>query len=294
MALSTASITLPTNVVMQTIEGVNNASTVASLSTAAPQIFANTEHLYFSKAVEAEVVGEAAAKSASDPTVAQVPAKLVKVQTTTRVSEELRWADEDNRIAIIEAIQRDQSKAIARAIDYVIYHAIQPTTGAALGTGYTALTAMTGVNTVTSASDALTDWDALVAAVNADYLPTGVALSRTFAADMRAYRDNSGARIWPEIPVGLNVSNVEGLAAAVSNTVNGALATTPTKVLAIMGDFDLIKWGMVREMQAEVIEFGDPDGAGDLKRYNQVAYRTEACFAYAVLDAAGFAVLKSA
>ena len=46
---------------------------------------------------------------------------------------------------------------------------------------------------------------------------------------------------------------------------------------------------------AEVIEYGDPDNTGqDLKGYNQIAYRTEAVLAYAVLDPKAFAVLKSA
>ena len=62
---------------------------------------------------------------------------------------------------------------------------------------------------------------------------------------------------------------------------------------AILGDWGLIKWGMVRDMWSEVIEYGDPDGTGvDLKNVNQVAYRTEAVLAYAVLDPKGFAVLK--
>ena len=65
-------------------------------------------------------------------------------------------------------------------------------------------------------------------------------------------------------------------------------------VLAIMGDFSLIKWGLIRDMTAEVIEYGDPDGQGDLKRYNQVAYRTEAVLCHAVLDASGFCWLKNA
>ena len=91
------------------------------------------------------------------------------------------------------------------------------------------------------------------------------------------------------------LENFDGIPAATSNTVNGVLATTPTKVLGIMGDFSLIKWGMVRDMWAEIIEYGDPDGTGvDLKSVNQVAYRTEAVYAYAVLDPKGFAVLKSA
>ena len=88
------------------------------------------------------------------------------------------------------------------------------------------------------------------------------------------------------------VANVDGIAAAVSNSVYGSLAGTPPAVLAIMGDFSAIKWGMVRDPKAEVIEFGDPDGQGDLKRYNQIAYRVESVFAYAVLDADAFAVLS--
>lgn len=87
----------------------------------------------------------------------------------------------------------------------------------------------------------------------------------------------------------------DGIPAAVSGTVNGRLAKTPTKVSAIMGDFSAIKWGMVRDATAEVIEYGDPDNTGqDLKGYNQIAYRTEAVLAYAVLDPKAFAVLKSA
>ena len=103
----------------------------------------------------------------------------------------------------------------------------------------------------------------------------------------------TGARVFPEVPLNLAVSNIEGVAAATSSTVNGQKATTPTKVLAIAGDFSMIRWGMVRDIMAELIEFGDPDGAGDLKRTNEVAYRTEAVYAYGVLDPKAFAVLKS-
>lgn len=52
-----------------------------------------------------------------------------------------------------------------------------------------------------------------------------------------------------------------------------------------MGDYSLIKWGMIRDIWAEVIQYGDPDQTGvDLKAHNQTAYRTEAMFSYAVLD----------
>ena len=100
--------------------------------------------------------------------------------------------------------------------------------------------------------------------------------------------------MFPEIPINLNTGVVDGLAAATSNTVSGALAKTATKVLAVMGDFNLIKWGIVRDINIETIETGDPDGLGDLKRLGQVAYRAEVVYSYAVIDLKGFAVLKSA
>ena len=113
------------------------------------------------------------------------------------------------------------------------------------------------------------------------------------------------ARLYPEIPLSLNVGNIEGIPAACSGTVNGRLVantttvdgtevtTYGTTVLGIMGNFGLIRWGFVRDIMAEVIEYGDPDGGGDLKRYNQIAFRTEAVLAWAVLDPAAFAILHS-
>ena len=42
----------------------------------------------------------------------------------------------------------------------------------------------------------------------------------------------------------------------------------------------------------EVIEYGDPDGAGDLKRYNQVYLRAEAYIGWAILDPSAFGIVK--
>lgn len=291
-SLNTSKIKLPTSVTAAIIMGAKDNSTIAALSPATPQTFVNTEHILFHPSAEAEVVAEGGQKAAYDQTISSVPAKLVKVQTTTRVTNELQWADEDNRLEIMKAIQEDQAAAIARSLDYVVYHAVNPKTGGALSGGYTALT--TGATSVTTAGDALKDFDALVDALNEEHELNGIALSKAFANQMRKLRvPGTGARVFPEVPLNLAVSNIEGVAAATSSTVNGQKATSPTKVLAIAGDFSMIRWGMVRDIMAELIEFGDPDGAGDLKRTNEVAYRTEAVYAYGVLDPKAFAVLKS-
>lgn len=292
MATDTSKVQLPKSVITELINKAKGTSTIAALSPSTPQIFADQTHMVFNPTSEAEVVAEGAKKSSYEQTFTPIQGKIFKVQTTTRVSDELKWADEDNQLQIINNIQQDQAEAIGRALDYVVYHAVNPKGGTALS-GFTALTA--GANSVVATDDPVADIDSLTDAI-IDYDINGFAMSRTLASDLRKLRvPSTGMRLYPEIPLNLNVGNFDGIPAATSNTVNGALATTPTKVLGILGDFSLIKWGMVRDMWAEIIEYGDPDGTGvDLKSVNQVAYRTEAVYAYAVLDTKGFAVLKSA
>lgn len=292
-ANDTKKITLPSSVISTIIGKVKDTSTIATLSPNEPQKLADTTYLVFNPTAEAEVVVEGGRKSGSEISIAPVVAKRAKIVTTTRVSDELKWADEDNQLEIISNIIADQTAATGRALDYILYHAIDPKTGLALD-GYTALTATAGVNIVTKTDSPVDDIDSLSDAL-LDYGINGIAMSRQFASELRKLRvPATGQRLYPEVPLSLSVGNLDGIPASVSGTVNGRLAKESTKVSAIMGDFSAIKWGMVRDATAEVIEYGDPDNTGhDLKGYNQIAYRTEAVLAYAVLDPKAFAVLKS-
>ena len=94
---------------------------------------------------------------------------------------------------------------------------------------------------------------------------------------------------------GMNADHIPGDGVVTGyGTVNGRLITPATGILAFLGDFRLIKWGMVRDIWSEIIEYGDPDNTGkDLKGVNQIAYRTEAMFSYAVIEPKAFAVLKT-
>lgn len=293
MALTTKKIILPKDVAVGIVNKASDTSTIAALSPSTPMLFRDQEYMVFNPTAEAEVVEEGAQKGSYEVSTSPVTAKRVKLQTTTRVTSELEWADEDNRTQIIEAIVSDQAAAFARALDYVIYHAINPKSGEALGDGYTALSG--AATQVTSTGDAVEDIDAIVDAIAATYDVNGIALSKTFAASLRKVRvPSTGQRLYPEIPLNLKPGTVEGVSAATSGTVSGALAKTATKVLAFAGDFSVIKWGLVRDMTAQVIPYGDPDGSGDLQRTNQIAYRTEGVYGYAVLDPKAIACLKAA
>lgn len=291
MAMDTTKIKLPAEVTQAIINKVGNTSTIAALSPSTPQLFLNEDYMVFNGAAEAEVVAEGQKKSSYEQAASYITGKKFKVQCTTRVTEELKWADEDNRLEIISSIQEDQTKAIARALDYVIYHAINPKSGDKLS-GYDALTA--NAVAVTDSGDDIANVDALADAVN-EYEINGVALSRTWASRLRKLRvPATGMRFYPEIPINLAAGTLDGIPAATSTTVDGVKATEETKVLGIMGDYGLIKWGMIRDIWAEVIQYGDPDQTGvDLKAHNQIAYRTEAMFSYAVIDPKAFAVLKA-
>lgn len=75
-----------------------------------------------------------------------------------------------------------------------------------------------------------------------------------------------------------------------SNTVGAVgVASTATDVLGFVGDFSGIRWGIQRNIGLKVIEYGDPDGAGDLQRNNQVAFRAEVVYGWGIADLNAFA-----
>lgn len=291
--LSTASITLPKDVAATVATKVSDASAIAKLSTRQPMIFADHGFVVFDSGAEAEVLGEGKLASAGATTLKTVNAKTVKVKTITRVSEELVAADEDSKLAIVKTIQNEQAAAIGRALDYVIFHGVNPRNGTPLN-GVTALSA--SATAVTETTDAAADLDSLAAAVTDNYDISGIALSRKFAARLRATRvKNTGARLFPEVPLNLQAGQLDGIPAATSATVNGRVITKDTGVRAFLGDFNLIRWGLSRDITAKVLTAGDPDGAGyDLQRAGQVALSCEAIIAAAVLEPKAFAVLKTA
>ena len=291
-ATNTTNIKLPVEIAKDLVSKVADTSVIQTLSVSSPAIFANRASILFTQDPEAEIVGESAQHSSQTVGLKPVDHTIKKLSVTVRFSNEVQWADEDSQLQIVDAIVDNSAAALGRGLDYLVFHALNPATGMP-ATGLTALTA--GATAVTATTDPAADLDALADAVDPGYSISGIGLSKAYASSLRKVRvKNTGLRMFPEIPINLNTGVVDGLAAATSNTVSGALAKTATKVLAVMGDFNLIKWGIVRDINIETIETGDPDGLGDLKRLGQVAYRAEVVYSYAVIDPKGFAVLKSA
>ena len=290
MVLQTSQVTLPNSVSLAVVEKAHDTSTIATLSPADRLGFLDDKYNVFAGKARAEVVAEGAKKSGYEQPITPKEGKRFTVQCTTRVSKQLQWADQDSQLQILDAIQADQAAALGEALDYVVYHAINPASGETLS-GYEALSAQ--ASQVTAGTDMLANLDAMTDKLLSVSV-TGMALSRTLANELRKLRVSStGGRLFPEIPLSLKTGTLDGIRASTSNTVEGSYASTATKVLAFMGDFSTIRWRLVRPITAEVIPYGDPDNTGvDLAGSNQIAYRSEAMFSYAVIDPKALVVLK--
>lgn len=295
MALNTGQVILPNDVALAIVKKAEGSSTIARLSPAdTVNGWADSKYNIFSETPEAELVAEGAKKSGYETTLTAVEGKRFTVQTTTRVTKQLQWADEADQLQILDAIQAAQAEKLARALDLVIYHGVNPRTGEKAD-GFTPLSETAHAVTPNAKGDYTADIDALADAV-IDWNINGIAFTPKYAANLRKLRVSStGARLYPEIPLAVtNTGSLDGIPAAVSTTVGGA-AGHDTGVLAFLGDFTTIKWRLAAPITVEVIPYGDPDNTGvDLAGSNQVAYRTEAVYSYAILNPDALAVLKPA
>ena len=222
-ALQTTQVTLPTDVSLAVVGKAHDTSTIATLSPADKLGFLDDKYNVFNGKARAEVVAEGAKKGGYEQPITPKEGKRFTVQCTTRVSKQLQWADEDDQLQILDAIQADQAAALGEALDYVVYHAVNPASGETLA-GYTALSGEAAQ--VTAGADALANLDLMtdqLLKVNIN----GVALSRVFANTLRKLRVTAtGARQFPEIPLSLNAGTIDGIPASTSTTVEGEYATT--------------------------------------------------------------------
>ncbi|MDK6788255.1 phage major capsid protein, partial [Actinotignum timonense] len=76
----------------------------------------------------------------------------------------------------------------------------------------------------------------------------------------------NGVVQYPEYRFGQNPDSFYGMKSDVNKTLT-TVASTAKKDHVIVGDFEnAVKWGYAENIPLEIIEYGDPDGAGrDLK-----------------------------
>ena len=288
---ATGSLTIPKQKLDPWLGKIQNGSVVAALSNSIPMTYGEGESWTFSIG-EAEYVAEGGAKGQSTVTPTTKTVKPFKFHKTLRFNEEVLWADEDRQLEVVDQILAEIQPALSRALDFGVIHEINPTGGAVVAAMNGGLTDTTNLVEYVAADKPYVSLDAADGLVLADgYNPRDVALDPAYAAKFSALRGTSSEqKLYPNLRFGTEVSELDGHRAAVSNTVGAkAVLAVDTKILGIVGDFSAIRWGIQKSIGLEVIRYGDPDGAGDLKRNNQVAFRSEVVYGWGIADLNAFA-----
>ncbi len=270
---------------------------LARLAPAAPDIkVGSTDHFTFTGTPKAELVGESANKGSNDGTPGKATVKTYKVQITYRFSNEVQWEDEDYQTGIVDALVGNIATALSRALDLVAIHGINPKTGEISSNVSDYFDkAGNGVARVVATGDVQADLETAASDLQeAGYTATGIALDPVFAGQLARKKDGENRPLYPELGLGFNFESFMGLQAAAGDTVSGRqeLESSEVSIQAIMGDWRAFKWGVARDVPLELIEYGDPDGAGDLKRTNEVAIRAESVFGFAIFDGAAFSIIS--
>lgn len=263
---------------------VKGHSSIAKLCGSNPIPFSGIDVFTFSLDSEISIVGEGENKPAGNATVGPKTIKPIKVVYQHRLTDEFMKCSEEKALPMLAAFTDGFSKKIASGLDIMAFHGLNPaslTASTIIGTNH-----FDHITAITGTSDPEADLEAAAAAIG-DYNVTGIALSKTFAASLATIKVN-GVRQYPEFRMGANPAALNGIPCDVNATVS-KIASGGTADAIILGDWNAFRWGFADQMPMEVIEFGDPDGQGDLKRKNQVVLRAEAYIGWGILDEAAFA-----
>lgn len=298
--IGSSNITLPKNIASGMFAKAQTGSAVVALSGAEPQEFGEVTHMTLTGRPRAELVGEGADKSHTTTTFGTKTVTPHKFQVTQRFNQEVKWADDAYQLGILRTLAEQGGDALARALDLGVFHGINPLTGTAAAGIAVGDRIGTTTNSVEITTGTLTTPDLVIeqaaGLVIADgYVPDGIAFDPTYSWTVATSRYTDGRKKYPELGFGQNVTAFEGLRAYSSSTVSGLPEISAnSNIKAIVGQWDLLRWGVQVAVPVELIEFGDPDGQGDLKRKNQIALRMEVVYGWGVMDLDGFATVKDA
>lgn len=298
--LATSGITLPKNIADGMFKKAQTGSAIAALSGQEPQKFGEVTYMTLTGRPKAELVAEGADKGDTNATFSTKIATPHKFQVTMRFNQEVQWADEAYQLGVLSTLADEGSLALSRALDLGAFHGINPRAGTVAASIVAGDRIASTTNAVEITTATLTTPDLVIeqaaGLVIADgYVPTGIAFDPTYSWTVATSRYSDGRKKYPELGFGANISSFEGLPAFSSSTVSGLPeASANTNIKAIIGQWDAFRWGVQENIPVELIQFGDPDGLGDLKRKNQIALRFEVVYGWAVMDLDAFAKVTDA
>lgn len=289
MTLSKGNLFNP-ELVTDLVNKVKGKSSLAVLSQQTPISFNGQKEFTFTMDSEIDVVAENGKKSHGGISLAPLTIIPIKVEYGARVSDEFMYASEEEKINIIKAFNDGYAKKLAKGLDLMALHGVNPRTGVAsavIGTNHFDNLVSQTVEFTKADPDA--NIESAVAMVQASGgTISGIAMSPVFSSALAGYKVN-GAKQFPELAWGANPGSVNGL----KTDINGTVSAYGDDI-AILGDFaDSFKWGYSKQIPFEIIKYGDPDGSGqDLKNYNQVYLRSETYLGWGIMDPESFAIVR--
>lgn len=293
MVLSRGNL-FPEIIVNDLISKVKGRSSLAVLSQQTPISFNGNKEFVFSMDQEVDIVAEGGKKSEGGVSVDDVIMMPLKIEYGARVSDEFIYGSEEYKINILKAFNDGYSKKVAKGLDLMAFHGVNPRTGQAstiIGDNcFDKKVTQTVIFNEKNPDDNMESAVGLIRGSEGDV--TGAAFDSTFATSMAKQTvdgNPNSPRLFPELRWGANPGSVNGLKVDVNATVGKG-----TKDKAIVGDFsNRFKWGYAKQIPFEVIKYGDPDNSGkDLKGYNQVYLRCETFLGWGILDPNHFAIIK--
>lgn len=286
MATITKSTTLfNAELVNEVFNKVKGHSTLAKLSAQTPIPFVGNDYMVFSMDGEASIVGEGADKPAGDAAFKTVTIKPIKFIYQHRLTDEFVNMAEEQQVPYLQAFTEGFATKMARALDIAAMHGVNPATGTAVSELADKNFDTVGSITVTDGKEDTNLEDAITAIQEVDGTCTGLAMAPAFAGALGKITVDGDGYQYPEFRFGANPASFHGMTSDVNNTV----AFKGNKDLAIVGDFaNAFKWGYAENVPCEVIQYGDPDGLGDLKKTNQIVLRAEAYIGFGILDTDAF------
>lgn len=270
---------------------VQGYSVLAKLSSQSAIPFNGTEQFIFNLEGNAQIVGEGEQKKAGESNLTSKVIKPMKFIYQARITDEFKYASEEKKIKYLQAYADGFAKKIAVAFDIAAIHGLEPKS--MTDASFRDTNSFDGVitdNVVVFTSTIDENIDTAVQAIVAKGADvTGLALSPLAGQSLAKLKVN-GVVQYPEFRFGQNPNSFYGMESDISKNlvVTGGTAKADH---VLVGDFrNMFKWGYAENIPMEIIEFGDPDGAGrDLKAYNEICLRSEAFIGWGILDEDAFA-----
>lgn len=286
----------PPELVTEVMNKVTGHSSLARLSTEKPIPFNGQTEFTFSFDKEIDIVAENGAKSHGGVTIKPVTVVPIKVEYGARVSDEFMIASEEKKIELLKNFVDGFAKKVARGVDIMAFHGINPRTGTAsnvIGENHFD-NKITQKVIMTSDSNVDEDVETAIALIQANEKDVnGMAMSPTFKSALSKLKTADGKKLYPELAWGSSVGNINGLPVDTNSTVSA----NGSKDRAIIGDFvNMFKWGFAKQVPMKIIEYGNPDNdteAGDLAGHNQIYIRAEAYVGWGILDPSAFSMITT-